>query len=352
MRRAMLTRSGVCAVVAAAAGVPLICVGTAGAKTLKVTTTTDPPGGHRCSLREAIVAVDAPGTRTRCGTAGHGSNTIVLRAGRYRLSVMPSGADDNTTGDLNVTRAARLTITGAGAGRHVIDAAGLGDRVLSIAAGAHVTLSRFTITGGRAPDGSAGARRDSQPELRCRWRRRPRQRRGQRRRNRQQRDAGPQHRCRDRQYRGRRRRRRSGGQRVRRRERRSGRQRRRHLQHRTADRDRLHRAGEHGRRRRHRRHGRQLRRDRWLGRRRRCRRSGRRDLQPGRAVGHHVVHLVGSRRGRRSRRAGRRRHLGTWACGRRWSGGLGRRTPVELGRTESRQHHAVRESRRRGRHRR
>ena len=157
MRRAMLTRSGVCAVVAAAAGVPLICVGTAGAKTLKVTTTTDPPGGHRCSLREAIVAVDAPGTRTRCGTGGHGSNTIVLRAGRYRLSVMPSGADDNTTGDLNVTRAARLTITGAGAGPTVIDATGIGDRALSIAPGAHVTLSRFTITGGRAPDGSAGA---------------------------------------------------------------------------------------------------------------------------------------------------------------------------------------------------
>jgi hypothetical protein len=85
------------------------------------------------------------------------SNTIVLGADTYTLSIAPAGADDNVTGDLDVTGTTPLTISGAGTTASVIDATGLGDRVLSVAAGATVTLERFTITGGHAPDGSAGA---------------------------------------------------------------------------------------------------------------------------------------------------------------------------------------------------
>jgi CSLREA domain-containing protein len=134
-------------------------VASAAAATLNVNTTTDETtsGDHLCSLREAIAAVNSPGTGSDCGTAGSASNTIVLGAGTYALSIAPAGADDNATGDLNVTGTTPLTITGAGAGASVVDATGLGDRVLSVAAGATVTLERLTITGGHAPDGAAGA---------------------------------------------------------------------------------------------------------------------------------------------------------------------------------------------------
>ena len=77
------------------------------AATLDVAVERDPglAGNHRCSLREAIAAVNSPGVRTPCGRAGRSSNTIILRAGRYRLSVRPSDTDDNRSGDLNITRA-------------------------------------------------------------------------------------------------------------------------------------------------------------------------------------------------------------------------------------------------------
>ena len=131
----------------------------AAAATLTVTTTRDELVAHdgRCSLREAIEAVDSPGTRTDCGRVSRGSNTIVLGSGRYLLSIPPAGVDDNTSGDLNVDGGAPLTITGAGPRATVIEARGLGDRVLSVASGARLVLSRLTITGGRAPAGSAGA---------------------------------------------------------------------------------------------------------------------------------------------------------------------------------------------------
>ena len=128
------------------------------AATLDVAIERDPDlaGNHRCSLREAIAAVNSPGVRTPCGRAGRSSNTIVLRAGRYRLSVRPSDTDDNRSGDLNITRARNLTIVGAGSVKTVIDASGLSDRVLSITSGARVTLSRLAIHGGHASSGTAG----------------------------------------------------------------------------------------------------------------------------------------------------------------------------------------------------
>lgn len=133
------------------------------AATLKVNTTGDELFSHdgKCSLREAIAAVNSPGRRTACGKAGSRSNTIVLHADRYTLSIAPSGADGNNSGDLNLTARGPLTITGAGTGATVIDARGLGDRVLSVAARASLTLSRLAVTGGDpqppAPAGAGGS---------------------------------------------------------------------------------------------------------------------------------------------------------------------------------------------------
>jgi CSLREA domain-containing protein len=141
------------------AGVCLVGATTAAAAALKVNTTTDELGHHHrhCSLREAIAAVNSPGTASDCGRAGRASNTIVLGAGRYRLSLGPSNGDDNSTGDLNVTGGARLTIIGSGTGATAIDATGLGDRVLSIVSSANVTLRQLTIAGGHVPDAHAGS---------------------------------------------------------------------------------------------------------------------------------------------------------------------------------------------------
>ncbi|MGA8719318.1 MAG: CSLREA domain-containing protein, partial [Solirubrobacteraceae bacterium] len=161
--RSTLDLVRVCRIAALALGVvtwvPLVSPVAAAAATLTVTTTRDELVAHdgRCSLREAIEAVESPGTRTYCGRVTRGSNTIVLGPGRYVLSIPAGGVDDNTSGDLNVDGAAPLTIAGAGLRATVIDAGGLGDRVLSVARGARLVLSRLSIIGGRAPAGPAGA---------------------------------------------------------------------------------------------------------------------------------------------------------------------------------------------------
>ena len=51
-----------------------------------------------CSLRDAVAAANSPGSASDCGSADGVSNTIVLGAGTYSLSIAPSGADDNATG--------------------------------------------------------------------------------------------------------------------------------------------------------------------------------------------------------------------------------------------------------------
>ncbi|HET9719544.1 MAG TPA: CSLREA domain-containing protein, partial [Solirubrobacteraceae bacterium] len=153
----------VCRTVALAVGACacalLVGSAVAAAATLRVTTTRDELRARdgKCSLREAIEAVDLPQARSDCGRASHGSNTIVLGSGRYLLSIPRVGADGNASGDLNVGGTARLTIIGTSSRLTVIDAAGLGDRVLSVASGARLRLSRLQITGGRAPAGSPGA---------------------------------------------------------------------------------------------------------------------------------------------------------------------------------------------------
>ncbi len=160
--RSPLDLGRVCRIAALGVGIvtpPLVSPMAASAATVRVTTTRDELVAHdrRCSLREAIEAVESPGTRTDCGRVSRGSNTIVLGSGRYVLSIPAAEPDDNTSGDLNVHGAAPLMITGTGPRATVIDAGGLADRVLSVASGARLVLSRLSVTGGRAPAGSPGA---------------------------------------------------------------------------------------------------------------------------------------------------------------------------------------------------
>jgi CSLREA domain-containing protein len=125
-----------------------------------VNTTADErtPADGLCSLREAIEAVDTPGAFSDCAASAFGADTIVLGPHRYALTIPRAGGDDATTGDLNLAgTVSDLTVTGAGAGATVIDATGLGDRVLQLAPGAVATMSGLTLTGGHAPDGAPGA---------------------------------------------------------------------------------------------------------------------------------------------------------------------------------------------------
>lgn len=127
------------------------------AAVLRVNTTRDELTRHDggCSLREAIAAVNAPARRSDCGTASRRTNVVVLRPGRYELTVAPTGSDDNTSGDLNLTARDPLKITGAGTGATVIAANRLGDRAITVTGGARLTLIHLEITGGRAPDPAA-----------------------------------------------------------------------------------------------------------------------------------------------------------------------------------------------------
>ena len=91
-----------------------LAASSANAATLNVTTTNDEttPGDGQCSLREAIAAANAPGAAAGdCGTADPTSNTIVLGAHTYLLSIGFTPTDDQTTGDLdvNATREKHLT---------------------------------------------------------------------------------------------------------------------------------------------------------------------------------------------------------------------------------------------------
>ncbi len=140
-------------------GVVLMPAGIARAATITVNTTADEQnaGDGRCSLREAISAVDGIGGAD-CGAVSVSSNTIILGAAHYTLTIPGAGEDANASGDLDLTGpSSALTISGAGAEATTIEAVGTGDRVLDVHLGAPgLTLAGLSITGGRAPAGSPG----------------------------------------------------------------------------------------------------------------------------------------------------------------------------------------------------
>jgi len=87
-----------------------------------------------------------------------GRGTIILPTGNYLLTIGGANEDQGLTGDMDILAGASVTIIGAGPVLTTIDAAGLGDRVLQVHAGALVTLDGMTITGGSAQGGGENAR--------------------------------------------------------------------------------------------------------------------------------------------------------------------------------------------------
>lgn len=145
--------------IAAALAAASLCVSAAEAATLTVTTLGDPSGTSQCSLREAIATINAFGTPTACGTADSSGNTVVLDPHPYTLQIGPSGADDNSTGDLDLTANIPTTIQGAGVDQTSITGARFPalnpDRLFHTIAG-NVTFRDLTLTHGIGPAGAAG----------------------------------------------------------------------------------------------------------------------------------------------------------------------------------------------------
>lgn len=96
--------------------------------------------GGECTLRSAIQA------------ANHATapSTITLAGGTYTLTIAPSGPDDDSTGDLNITQTGgKVTIAGEGAASTIIDGNFL-DRVFRSDSGTDVEITGVTVRNGRA----------------------------------------------------------------------------------------------------------------------------------------------------------------------------------------------------------
>jgi hypothetical protein len=90
-----------------------------------------------CTLRAAIM---------KANHYAGGGVTINVPSGAYTITLPPSGEDDETNGDLNITQT--VTIVGAGAANSIVDGGSV-DRVFRIESGATVTLTAITIRHGQ-----------------------------------------------------------------------------------------------------------------------------------------------------------------------------------------------------------
>jgi CSLREA domain-containing protein len=120
------------------------------------TTTDEITANGQCSLREAIAAVNTPGSLGDCTAADDISNTIVLGPHEYDLTIHPDANDLQQTGDLDVTGTVPLTIEGGGVGSTTISGTNVQDRIIHVLAGATVTVEDMSLTGARAPSGANG----------------------------------------------------------------------------------------------------------------------------------------------------------------------------------------------------
>jgi len=99
----------------------------------------------KCTLRAAIQVANALG----------GSQSIVLPADIYALTLNGPDEDAAATGDLDITGA--VTIFGAGAGTTTIDAGALGDRVFQVVSStAALQLNDVTVRNGNVASGDGG----------------------------------------------------------------------------------------------------------------------------------------------------------------------------------------------------
>ena len=124
---------------------------------IEVTTPADllAPADGLCSLREAVFAArdNTPFQGCSAGAAA-GTDTILLDAQTYVLSLPGAGEAGNMTGDLD-TGIQAVRITGRGTGATAIDAGGI-DRAFDLVEGASLTLEDLTVRNGRGPKGDPG----------------------------------------------------------------------------------------------------------------------------------------------------------------------------------------------------
>lgn len=123
--------------------------------TFTVTKTADTADGScdaDCSLREAVIAANE----------SPGDDTITLPPGTFLLTNNGSDGDNTAAArDLDITD--NTNIAGAGARATIVDGNGAvtADRVFNIAAGASVTISGLTVSGGLAIAATGGGIRNS-----------------------------------------------------------------------------------------------------------------------------------------------------------------------------------------------
>jgi len=111
-------------------------------------------GNSMCTLRAAIMEANAR----------VGSDTIYLPAATYHLTIPGAGENGCLSGDLDITES--LTIIGDQNSPTIIDAAGLGDRVLHILPGTGlVSISFVTIQNGLTTQDGGGIRSSAPLEL-------------------------------------------------------------------------------------------------------------------------------------------------------------------------------------------
>jgi hypothetical protein len=105
--------------------------------------------GGTCTLRAAVQAADNSG----------GASAISLPAGTYKLTIPSAGADDPSTGDLDVNNTGNgtaITVAGAGSGSTLIDADHI-DRAFAVQIGGGLGLSGLTIEDGSSSSSSSGS---------------------------------------------------------------------------------------------------------------------------------------------------------------------------------------------------
>ncbi len=121
------------------AAAPAVNVRASSVLVTKTADTYDPSGcagtgTGSCSLRDAVVYANS-----------HAGTAISVPAGLYKLTIPPSGSDDDTTGDLDLYK--DMTINGAGAGVTTIDGGVIADGIFA-AIHASVTLTGLTLANG------------------------------------------------------------------------------------------------------------------------------------------------------------------------------------------------------------
>src|SRR5262249_10477657 len=134
----------------------LVLPGPAVAAVITPSTTTDEfNSGGLCSLREAVSAAQSAIDGRGCVASGAytGNDTIQLNPGTYTLTILASGADDLSTGDLDFST--QLTVDGLPGGAVTIDGFGA-DRIFACHSGS-LSLHGLTLQGGLTYDPSPGS---------------------------------------------------------------------------------------------------------------------------------------------------------------------------------------------------